>query len=846
MPRQMIAYNHLLTLDECQPLQPYLAALHVCATDSLHAGMRKKYQDTFTWLVNAGPFINMLLGSWTQPATKLAQFTRLTNIIREEGATPNFPERLRYAFRHNQQNVLLSMRVLTEMGIQPDDVSPTTLEETLFQRCWLRMEAEDGDFSRIRDFLQNPDRFKRAFGKYLEKEEKGFPPAVVLHGFYFITPLQQRILRMFEAIGTQLIFLNLYDEHYPNTFASVEAFLGKWVPRGEWQFSVKPGSGLHYGDRFSSSFEGRSVAPGPAAWPPGLYGFLDFSDFLSHYKEHDALYISPKEVSLNDRLKEYVPEAFDQRHFLSYPIGQYLFHLHLMWNERKSRLELTEKSLFECFASGWLIHEGRNGRQYIKQLHEIFPYFQGCVTLENWRKRAKMLVQIQEGPVEAFGDSENRFQRIAENPMLRFSYFQVSAKDVRAITNLIETLFVQAEVLFTGARKVSIRQHFEKLEQILAGGMGSGDWNEEERKLTQELLDRLRRDFVSDEKFYVEDLSYAISLYLGGDFLENGNEPEMKPVRQYEDADGAALLGSHIHLCGIDEESLPYNSAPLPWPLTRDTLWTLPVCQDEVSMLFMREQFAPQIARYLFYSVLAFSEHVDVSWIRNMDNLTYEESMYVTLLDLDFQPGQAMAELEEGRPPVTIHGDATLAEEALKRYPTDAAAEAVLCPRRFYYSLLAQPFATFSSDFHQQFLFQALLQTGYRLSDSTDEEVTQQMSELFRQWSSVRKRAAAERAMQYKGTFEVNHSQVGNRSYVRGREAFQFLVKYYTDKDTDTDLMEPVREAMRNSQPGTLLLEHIRDQDSQQLDAHPTKLCRFCPHLNDCVDGQYAVDSGGA
>jgi hypothetical protein len=841
----MIAYNHLLTLDECQQIQPYLNALHVCATNSLHAGMCQSYKSTFTWLVNAGPFINKLLGSWTETATKMVQHTRLTNIIRDEGASPDFPERLHFAFRHNQQDVLLSMRVLAEMGIQPEDISPTTLEEVLFQRCWIRMEAEERDFYRIRDFLQNPNRFEKAFRKYLEKEEKIFPSVVVLHGFYFITPLQQRILRMFEAIGTELVFLNLYDKQYPNTFASVEAFLGNWVPRGEWQLSIKPVSEFHYGDKFSASFEGHSVAPSPAAWPPGLYGFLDFSDFLTHYKEHDALYISPKEVSLNDRLREYVPEAFNQRHFLAYPIGQYLFHLHLMWNERKSRLELSEKSLFDCFASGWLIHEGRNGRHYLKQLHEIFPYFQGCVTLESWRKRAKMLVQIQEGPVEAFGDSGNRFYKIAENPMLRFSYFQVSSKDVRTITNLIETLFMQAEVLFTGARKVSIRQHFEKLEQLLAGGIGSGDWNAEEKKLTQELLDRLRRDFVSDEKFYVEDLSYAISLYLGGEFLEDENEPEMKPVRQYEDADGAALFGSHIHLCGIDEESLPYNSAKLPWPLTRDTLKALPVCQDEVSMLFMREQFAPQIARYLFYSVLAFSEHVDVSWIRNIDNLVYKESMYVTLLNLDLQSGQAMVELEKGGPPLIIRGDAALTEELLKGYPTDAAAEAVLCPRRFYYSLLAQPYATFSSDFHQQFLFQGLLQAGYLLSDSTNEEVTQQMSDLFQQWSSVRKKAAAERALKYRKQFGTNHSQVGNRSYVQGREIFQFLVKYFPGKDTNSDLMGSVREAMRNSQPGTLLLEHVRDQESLQLDANPTKLCRFCPHLNDCLDGQMAVDSRG-
>ncbi|TFE25601.1 hypothetical protein [Cohnella luojiensis] len=844
MPSQMIAYNHLLKLEECAELKPYRGknVLHICATVSLFEGIKSRYEE-FEWLENAGPFINGILGTWTRPTTKLTQFARLTNIIREEGADPHFPERLTYAFRHNQQNVLLSMRVLTEMGMKPIDFSPSTKEEELFQRCWRRMENEISSFGRTRALLQTPELFKAQFKWMLSENRKQWPEFVVLHGFYFITPLQHRILTLLEANGIGLIFLNLYDERYPNTFASVEAYLGSWVNRAAWKYSVQPTEGLNYGDQFSSAFEGTLVKPSQDIWPPEVYKFLDFSEFLDHYKVNESLYISPKEGSLNGRLKEYVPDSFEQRHFLSYPIGQYLYHLHLMWNERKSRLELTEKGLFECFSSGWLLHDDQNGRAYLKQLQELLPYFQGCVILADWRKRAKLLLQIQEGPVEAFAQSENRFHRIAENPMIRFSYFNVPAKDVRVVTNLIEALFVQAELLFSGSRQVTIREHFEKLEQFMDAGIQSAEFNETEKKLFHELLERFRRDFSSDEAFYVEDLSYAISLYLGGEFLQDENQPEMKPIRQFEDADGAALLGSDVHLCGIDEESLPYTSSPLPWPMTRDTLRSISTCQEEISLLFMREEFAPQIARYLYYSVLAFAENVTISWIRNFDNLTYDESAYISLLGVEPAGTDYGALFQAGTAPTIFKEDADAVQPLLMDYPVDAAAEAALCPRRFYYSILSKPYAVYSSDFHQQFLYQALLEAGYKLSDSSDEDVTQQMSELFPHWSKVRKRMIAEQAIQYKDLFDMKYSSIGDRDYVRGRERFQFLVNYYKDHDNGgIDLMEPARDAMRYGQSGRTLLEHVRGQDELQLEAKPSKLCRFCPHLSQCRDGHYAID----
>ena len=81
--------------------------------------------------------------------------------------------------------------------------------------------------------------------------------------------------------------------------------------------------------------------------------------------ERGVQYVSPNSDALKERIKEFRPDSFlKERHFLAYPIGQYLFHLHSVWDENQQDYILTDKILMESFASGWLEIEGENARNY--------------------------------------------------------------------------------------------------------------------------------------------------------------------------------------------------------------------------------------------------------------------------------------------------------------------------------------------------------------------------------------------------------------------------------------------------------------------------------------------------
>lgn len=184
---------------------------------------------------------------------------------------------------------------------------------------------------------------------------------------------------------------------------------------------------------------------------------------------------------------------------------------------------------------------------------------------------------------------------------MRFSFFKRTGADVSLIITFIEKLIVQAEQLFLPGR-VTIHEHFQKIESMSCEGFQEGAFLEAEHGLVHELQKRLIVDSSNDEKYYAEDLAQAVSLYLGGmlkgDFEDDEEDEnadketseEFSKIMSFENADGALYLEQSeeiVHLCGLDEESLPYSAQALPWPLSRPALES--TNRPELEMIFIRK-----------------------------------------------------------------------------------------------------------------------------------------------------------------------------------------------------------------------------------------------------------------
>lgn len=854
--------------------------VHICATSSLRAGMVRYYQGDRSPTIQAPilTFNNLIEGineKWFNPRHQLVQYAHLSQALRDhqkqtqdEQQRPD--ERVR-AFRRNQREVLRSMRTLTEAGLTPSDllkVPDQSPEEVIFVDLWQRMERADQEFQTFRRLMDNYSQNSKGFQKLLRsaierclKDKKNNGRKVVthkydvkrlvLHGFYFITPLQHRFLKICEASGVELVFLNCYDERFPSTFQSWDVFFNAqngWVDKSEWQFdNQRPSRNVTWGKHFADVYEQRTVDAVSSSNSLKIIPFRDFGSFLEYFESnrHSDRYFTSDDSVLNEYLREYFPKEFERPHFLAYPVGKMLLELHQMWDEQSDELVLTGEGLLECFSSGWLQVDGENAKHYVLSLQRLLPFFSDCSRLDEWEERIDWICEIKEDISAHDTDIEGptkRFHQMMSNLYERIAAFKVSIEDLYMIRAYMMRLFEIANVLFKdhNEERVTIGEHFERIERELFNGVDKESLIDDEKKLVDELWARLQGPSgeAGDDAFLVQDLLEPIKLFLGGDFLSPTETDRNKLIGSLDYLDGVPLLSrkKNIHLCSLHEKTLPRFHTVLPWPLTSTTLDHLAKESLAVKMILLRDQETASSYRYLFYLALAFCDSVHLSWIKEWQQETLEASAYLLLLSTlnsNIKEQERMSNWRSNdvrvREPLREEDEKVLIKK-MKKYPQDAFGEYMYCPRRFYLSFLTQDFASFESDFHHQFVYRGLL-------NNVPEDERDGLPDLFLHWTDVKKKDLEERAFdEWNWTKEYEEIK-----YLDGRKRVQFLV--LGTKGNRSEQLERLDEAIRKRGKRDLAEEVIRDQfESLQMEAIPSYSCRFCPHIEYCSEALYPID----
>lgn len=851
--------------------------------------------------VIARDVLGRLLDPWLSERTRLAQYARLTRLLEELKAqvSKDLLPHLQ-AFRRNQRDLLQAIRLVEEAGLLPADLKPKTLDEQLFQRVWDAF-AKHPSIQTLRDnfrlFTQQPDAFRQAleqaFGYAVAKQgEDPYPwqagpvridGPLLFHGFYFITPIQLRLMQLCDAAGIDVQFLCCVDKRYRETHRSWYRFFDPvhGLPgEASWsELDAVPPELPTYRRVLAELLEDRRPSLGPGGPRLPLLKYPGFSAFVRQFvadhppapitggaMEGDStpVYVSPQAPDANRFLREYYPGQVDQasrqlvqeRHFLSYPLGQFLLHLHQLYDETDQQLKIEARPLAECFASGWLQVGKLNGRHYLRQLEALLPFFQGCSTLVEWRERAKLLREIREGVVSQFDtpvaphEPNHRFHQYLLNPLERFTHFRVPSKEVAAATTLMERLFELGEQLF-GPGDITLKEHFDRIETLIVAGVDRSELLPVETLLLDGLKERLANVQDPNERFLTQDLAGAIALYLGGD-LDDPEDPQtLDPnhlVMEWDRLDGYPLMhrsrerdgkpksGRPLHLCLLSESSLPARRSPYPWPLSRETLRHLEH-RPTVRMLALREEESVSADRFLFHQALAWAEDLILSWVVDWQERVHGPSPYLTLMapycqqkEVELKPWSPGAPSLVKRLDLTVRPD----PEAYELLPPDAVAEAVLCPRRFGYSFLAQPAPTFHADFHHRFLFGNLAKGLASATGISVEKVAVQMAPLFPQFSPLLQRDLLESAPRpWEGS-----DRYDGHLYARARAPLHLL-------KLGGDDLQVVRRVLASEDAQDDQKEVLAEQlqvTSSLPPATPGTHCRFCPYSDRCDQVQYAVD----
>ncbi|MDN4066663.1 hypothetical protein QYF50_02055 [Paenibacillus vini] len=837
------------------------AAVHICATRNQRDGIRACYGTDLKHIYSFREFIKTLYPRWYSAETQVQQLLRLNKLI--AGLNEVKPD-MKQAFRKNAMDILESIRFFTETGVHPHSLADewlTSEKERLFKRVWQLFAQEDQAVNEHVQALQRPLLKKdlTAAIHRLSKDEQLLPRELhlVFHGFYFVTPEQQIVLKLIRQQQIRMTFFHYYDGRFADTFDFIKAFYTDrfgWPSSEDWAYDATPYAPVASSAyAFLASYERVGWNPQPLNETITAYGsFFDFLHdvILPNFKidenetpKRSAQVISPNADELNGLLTAYYPELnAKKRNFLSYPIGRFFVSIHEIYDS--GHMRLSESILTDLFSSGWIFDKAKriNAQDYMYDLHKLFPYLQGCKEIKEWTGRLDQLIKQGLMIEQVFPVSrENRIVRSMRSPFAKIGHFAVPLHRVKQVKEFIESIQRMTEMIFgQSGTSSTINQHFKRLKEFLVQNRTHAELNaeKEEQNIVYELEERLSL-IQDDSEFLFEDLKNALHYYLSGKLDDN----DENFINGFIEIDGEMFKHHEfpIYLTGLDEHSLPLSEQTIPWPLQTETFEQL--CEQHIVLQLhaIRNRAGKAISRYLFYIALNLSqERMHLSWIKNMlDQHELQRALYVKQLGLKVIDFNFNTKESAG---ITSYVPHTFTEDPLKESETawesfafeDFLAEYKLCPKRFYYSYIVDEYPVFSSDFIHQFLFSEIIKTARTSTKAGFDSVIGEVSPFFPQWLDFKKRVSAKTAFQYASKQMGQITQVEETAaYTETRKNYQFPGLKKGDRER---LLEESKRTLSES------LYELRSAETQTLTAKAGYHCRFCPHIEYCDNAAYGID----
>ncbi|MCC8161608.1 MAG: hypothetical protein LIO86_00210 [Lachnospiraceae bacterium] len=794
-------------------------------------------------------------GDWNTDPCKFRQMTFLFAFLREKLMAAGDDRKQRnwlIGCMRNQASLLSSILLLEQAGLRAEDLQPDgdrNLE--LLAGAWRYLEKEDpaiGAFRARMKSLAFREAWKPIFKKVFNLHSLDGVDTLVFHGFYYITPHQEQIMRLLEQAGFRLVYLIPYDERYPfvheiwdETYAAERGYDAKADWHMERSFEGEP-----YGE----VFEGRKARPLNRLTLKEYASMMEFVNDVRHIREQGFTLYSADYRTANQVLKDYFPESYGDRKLLSYPIGQFISTLNRMWDEELQTIAVSEEQLIECFSSGWLAVDGVSGRQYLQDLIYVLPFFHGCHTLDEWGKRMELLEEIEESAVRPFETERSadgavaRWQEAIGNPLKNFSVFAVAPERLDVILKLIRQIFEMAGELFGQNEPRHVQDYIRTLDQTLKKHAVSQELYAEERELIRDIFEKLGADNGFDALCRPADTAAALELYLSGHYEEGEVQTsKIGLVRPLYLVDAACVKSrGKVHLCLCDVESLPGGNKDYIWPLSRKKMEEIfarignPLLQNLMQIM----ESTALCNRYFTYCALR-NREVTLSFVSARGEKLLAPSPYIRLL----QEATGTTITPSARDAITYSrvSAVPLRPGRIKDYdkgkmPEDTVREArmdyALCPMKYLLSYVLEKYPVYQSDFQMQYALNALISAISHLMEEQGMKVDEAYEAVMALFPWMR-RAQKRQVYDYISHDLDGHDlDYGNRTECGGRYYTDERLKlHYPNQDVRTEVN--TRYGRLNTPDGRKGLDLYEAPERQDA-------CSFCPHVAYCRNARYVGD----
>lgn len=826
--RKIIAYESLDTLQKSQVYPKIRNGLQIAVSKELSKKMTDG--DYFPACRLFTELMRRIYSYWTNDEHRIRCLALISSFFREKIGSSSDNEKILWLTGCRKKSFLFwsSITLLEEAGVSPEDISPDSRELQILVEVWKYLVDHDEGFNTFRSRM-TPDYAVPILRKTISgwMNEKGIESNVVtIHWFYYLTPIQERLIRLICKAGFEVYFLIPYRSKHPfahQIWTDYYCSQHGYPTQSEW---IKETGGD--ANSFGEILEGRT----PKAMDCKLVEYKDIMSFVYDLDSDSNTFTlySADPTGANDLIQSFFPERYEKRKLSSYPIGGFIEALHSMWDWDTRSLRLTVDSLFDCLASGWVSYKGFTSDVILKDFDRVSLFFKDCQTIKEWTDRLQLLRQIHVDVVSEFVSNNDdpkirRFENILGNPFLNFSIFSIPLERVELIIGLIENLIDIAKKLFDDGSPRGIKEHTDRLIHLLQTNCSTvGQKNELDQ--LKNILDRVLK--INDVvKYDLSDLVDAILSFISNESLQNDGGDKNGWVRPLYEIGGNK---GNSHVCFCSEENIPGKKNDYVWPLTNDVIEKLIRQQRETDEhpLINNVKFITKtgsiLKRFLLYSAFDHGT-VTLSWV-NDDGKLHSPSPYISLISKATsikieKRGNAIDNSGFGNE--SYSGRPLLKPFELRTSITEEIWDLNTCPRRYMYGYLLAENPSFSSEFHYSFAIGGLIESIKKIHENggySSKYIEEQVFELFPYLRDVEKRNITDRSQ---NNISTNCSLYHGKRYTDMRLGIHF----------PAPLLKKIEESMETVSRQTDLLHVVPNVTS----------CRYCPHKEYCLRSINGEDS---
>ena len=799
-------------------------------------------------------FQQRLFPGWNTNEQRFAYVTILNHFLRDKihSAKDKAERDWLFGCKKNLYFSINNVIRLEEARVRPEDIQNTDRNIILFVEMWKLLEHADDSICNFRNRLtelEDSDSFDNAVNKIFRFHGK---KQIVWNGFQFLTPLQQYVFDCFKHAGYDIFALIQDEEQYPYANEIWNHLYNNKNGFPEKKTWIRQSSGITK-NPLGEIFETGEKVSAPNIKIIKYNNTIEFIEDIPRIKNAGYYIYCADDKAANSMLKDYYPERYEIRNLLSYPIGQFIYALHRMWDDNLQCIVLSQNGLRKCFASGWLSSNGKSSVNFTDDLEKLLPYFEGCYTVDEWTNRLNTFTDACDNAIDIFtvqadDPDDRREKEVLGNPFHYFSEFSIKENHVDYVIDIIKQLLNIASALFEKNEPIAIHEHMNKLDRILY--MHNGMPRElylEEREKVKRIFETLENAKIKDFLCYPGDLAAALLSFMTDKTNDEQNRIGLKTlvfnIFQIEAAPISA--NGKIHICLSDITRLPGPGAieTYTWPLDENVLLSV-LAHNKKTYLhnwIENSRLSALSNRYYMYTALK-NDDVEISWIQKQGEKLYAPSPYITLLDKLSDAHIRDTDVRSlDLPSVAEIGVQKRLEHTFdmcdnnKQHMCDSELVYALCPMRFVYEYVLGNGPTYRSEYQQNRAVVRFIQVLSKLLKGTytTEQIAEQVFELFPNIRKAEKRQMIDDATKWSlPENEDDYTAYGNKDYTNYRWNLTFL---------DVDSYEQARK-------NALLLMH---PDGRKGIFHDrglltgTRNCEFCPHSAYCMNALYGIDYKG-